>query len=58
MLLRIEKHFKAEQAARQKAEELLQEAISAEMEARGQLDDSMKRHQALESEKSMVKRVS
>lgn len=50
-------HFKAEQAARQKAEELLQEAIAGEMEARERLEDSMKRRAALEGEKNMVKKV-
>ena len=46
MLLRIEKHFKSEQAARQKAEELLQTAIGSEAP----------RH-SLEHEKAMVKKV-
>ncbi|EFJ44809.1 hypothetical protein VOLCADRAFT_118633 [Volvox carteri f. nagariensis] len=60
MILRIEKHFKAEQAARKKAEELLQAAISAELEAKNRLEDLMKRRKEeqrqMEEERNGIKR--
>ena len=62
MILRIEKHFKAEQAARKKAEELLQQAISAEMDGKNKLEDLLKKRSAeqklLEEERAAIKRVS
>ncbi len=62
MILRIEKHFKAEQAARKKAEELLQQAIGAEMDSKNSLEDVMKKRQQeqklLEEERNAIKRVS
>lgn len=39
MILRIEKHFKAEQAARKKAEELLQASIAAELESKAKMEE-------------------
>ncbi len=61
MILRIEKHFKAEQAARKKAEELLQAAIAAEMDAKNKLEDVMKKRQQeqklLDEERSAITRV-
>ena len=61
MILRIEKHFKAEQAARKKAEELLQQAIAAEMEAKNKLEEVLKRRGQeqglLEEERAAIKRV-
>ena len=61
MILRIEKHFKAEQAARKKAEELLQQAIAAEMDAKNKLEDVMKKRgqeqRLLEEERNAIKRV-
>lgn len=60
MILRIEKHFKAEQAARKKAEELLQQAIAAEMDAKNTLEDVMRQRQQeqkqLDEERAAVKR--
>lgn len=62
MVLRIEKHFKAEQAARKKAEELLQQAIAAEMDAKNKLEEVLTKRvteQALLSEeREAIKRVS
>ncbi len=62
MILRIEKHFKAEQAARKKAEELLQQAIGAEMDSKNKLEDVMKKRlqeqKLLEEERNAIKRVS
>ena len=62
MILRIEKHFKAEQAARKKAEELLQAAIAAEMDAKNKLEDVMKKRQqeqkVLDEERNAITRVS
>ncbi|KAK9803017.1 hypothetical protein WJX72_000682 [[Myrmecia] bisecta] len=43
MLLRIERHFKAEQAARRKAEELLQQSIENEEALKAQLDAELKK---------------
>jgi hypothetical protein len=61
MILRIEKHFKAEQAARKKAEELLQAAIAAEMDAKNKLEDIMKKRQQeqklLDEERAAITRV-
>ncbi|GAX77524.1 hypothetical protein CEUSTIGMA_g4968.t1 [Chlamydomonas eustigma] len=60
MILRIEKHFKAEQAARKKAEELLQAAIAAEMDAKNKLEDIMKKRQQeqklLDEERAAISR--
>lgn len=60
MILRIEKHFKAEQAARKKAEELLQQSIAAELDAKNQLEDVLKKrggeHRALEDERVKITR--
>jgi len=62
MILRIEKHFKAEQAARKKAEELLQSAIGAEMDAKNKLEDIMRKRQQeqklLDEERGAITRVS
>jgi hypothetical protein len=61
MVLRIEKHFKAEQAARKKAEELLQQAIAAEMDAKNKLEEVLTKRvteQALlGEEREAIKRV-
>lgn len=61
MILRIEKHFKAEQAARKKAEELLQSAIAAEMDAKNKLEDIMRKRQQeqklLDEERGAITRV-
>eukprot|EP00951_Prasinocladus_malaysianus_P006158 scaffold43647_cov33-Prasinocladus_malaysianus.AAC.1 len=46
MLLRIERHFKAEQAARRKAEEDLEEARKLEAAARAELEAERRRWQA------------
>jgi len=60
MILRIEKHFKAEQAARKKAEELLQNSVAAEMESRAKVEDVLKKRQQeqrlLEDERGAIKR--
>lgn len=62
MVLRIEKHFKAEQAARKTAEELLQKSIAAEFESKNKLEDVLKKRQQeqklLEEERNAIKRVS
>lgn len=62
MILRIEKHFKAEQAARKKAEELLQAAIAAELDMKNKLEDALKKRRddarALDEERTAIKRVS
>ncbi|GFH17817.1 uncharacterized protein HaLaN_14523 [Haematococcus lacustris] len=60
MCLRIEKHFKAEQAARQKAEELLQASITAELDATAALEELQKKRSAeqrlVEEERAAIKR--
>lgn len=59
MLLRLEKHFKAEQAARVKAEELMNAAITAESESKVALEDALRKqaqHLAeLETERVAIK---
>ena len=61
MILRIEKHFKAEQAARKKAEELLQQSIAAEMDAKNKLEDVLKKRsnesRMLEEERNAIRKV-
>ncbi len=61
MILRIEKHFKAEQAARKKAEELLQASIAAEMESKSKVEEVLKKRaqeqRMLEEERAAIKRV-
>lgn len=58
MLLRLEKQYKMEQAARAKAEELMNNAIMAEMETAAKLEDATKaKDQGLEAEKQAVKKV-
>jgi hypothetical protein len=58
MILRIEKHFKAEQAARKKAEELLQQSIASELDANNRLEDVMKKRsqeqKAVEEERRTI----
>ncbi len=60
MLLRIERHFKAETAARKQAEELLAAAISSEAEARAVADRSNRtlseESEGLAMEREAVKR--
>uniref|UniRef100_A0A6S8JPS9 Uncharacterized protein n=1 Tax=Dunaliella tertiolecta TaxID=3047 RepID=A0A6S8JPS9_DUNTE len=60
MILRIEKHFKAEQAARKKAEEMLQASLAAEVESRNKLEEvNNKRQQEqrlVEDERAAIKR--
>ncbi|KAF5836379.1 hypothetical protein DUNSADRAFT_6014 [Dunaliella salina] len=60
MILRIEKHFKAEQAARKKAEEMLQTSLAAEVESRNKLEEvNNKRQQEqrlVEDERAAIKR--
>lgn len=53
MCLRIEKHFKAEKAARGKAEELMQHAIENELSAKSQLDMEQQRLGQVENEIDM-----
>lgn len=62
MLIRIEKHFKLEQAARKKAEEMLLSVTASEAAARAELEDTRQKlgvgDSALELERAVVKRVS
>ncbi|CAD7696043.1 unnamed protein product [Ostreobium quekettii] len=46
MLLRMERHFKTEQAARKEAEEMLEQAAQAEIAAKNQMEDAAQKHAA------------
>ena len=43
MLLRMERHFKSEQAARKQAEDMLEQAAQAEISAKNQLEDGLRK---------------
>eukprot|EP00798_Chlamydomonas_sp_ICE-L_P014040 gene14040-19977_t len=60
MILRIEKHFKAEQEARKKAEQMLEQAIGTEMDAKNNIEDEVKKsnqeQKLVEEERKAIKR--
>lgn len=61
MLLRMEKHFKSEQETRKHAEELLEQAVQAELSTKKELEGTLQRHsdeaQELELEKDSTRMV-